>query len=91
MVYNYTEDAVRRMLPEVLKDYLKIHPQTCTCELCRDDITALALNQLPPHYVVSEEGAIFTSVGFEQIGGKAQVVAAITRAINQVAKKPRHK
>lgn len=91
MVYNYTEDAVRRMLPEVLKDYLKTHPQTCTCDLCQDDIMALALNQLPPHYVASEEGTIFTSVSFEQIGGKAQVVAAITWAIAQVAQNPRHK
>lgn len=91
MVYNYTEEAVRRMLPEVWKDYLKTNPQTCTCDLCRDDIMALALNQLPPHYVASEEGTIFTSVSFERIGGKAQVVAAITRAIAQVAQKPRHK
>lgn len=91
MVYNYTENAVRRMLPEVLKDYLKTRPRTCTCDRCKDDITALALNQLPPHYVASEEGAIFTSVSFEQIGGKAQVVAAITGAIEQVTKKPRHK
>ena len=91
MVYNYTENAVRRMLPEVLKDYRKTNPQMCACDLCREDIMALALNQLPPHYVVSEEGAIFTSVSFEQIGGKAQVVAAITRAAALVAKKPRHK
>ncbi|MEW6423740.1 MAG: late competence development ComFB family protein [Bacillota bacterium] len=90
MIYNYTEDAVRRMLSEVLKDYLKTHPQTCTCDSCRDDIMALALNQLPPHYVASEQGTIFTSVSFEQIGGKAQVVAAITQAIKQVAKNPRH-
>lgn len=91
MIFNYTEDAVRRMLPEVLKDYLKTHPGICTCDLCKDDMMALALNQLPPHYVVSPEGTIFTSVGFDQIGGKAQVVAAITKAIGQVIKKPRHK
>ena len=91
MVYNYTEDAVRRMLPDVLKDYLKKNPQVCTCDICRDDIMALALNQLPPHYVASEEGTIYTKVGFDQIGGKAQVVAAITRAIEQVSSKPRHK
>lgn len=91
MVYNYTEDAVRRMLPDVLKDYLLKNPQICTCDICRDDIMALALNQLPPHYVASEEGTIFTKVSFDQIGGKAQVVAAITRAIEQVSSKPRHK
>lgn len=51
---------------------------------------ALALNQLPPHYVVSDEGTIYTKVNFDQIGGKAQVIAAITNAIKQVAANPRH-
>ncbi len=90
MVYNYTEEAVRRILPDIIRDYLKTHPHICTCDLCKDDIMALALNQLPPHYVVSDRGTIFTQVSFDQIGGKAQVVAAITRAIEQVSNKPRH-
>jgi competence protein ComFB len=91
MVYNYTENAVRQMFPDVLKDYRKKNPDICTCDLCRDDIMALALNQLPPHYVASEEGTIFTKVSFDQIGGRAQVVAAIAKAIEQVSRNPRHK
>ena len=90
MVYNYTENAVRQMFPDVLKDYRKKNPDICTCDLCRDDIMALALNQLPPHYVASEEGTIFTKVSFDQIGGRAQVVAAIAKAIEQVSRNPRH-
>lgn len=91
MVHNCTEEAVKRILPGVLKDYLKTHPRTCNCDLCQEDILALSLNQLPPHYVASEQGAIFPEVSFDQIGGKAQVIAAITRAINQVSENPRHK
>jgi len=90
MVYNYTEEAVKRALPEVLKDYVKNHPETCTCQKCQEDILALTLNQLPPHYVATDEGTIFTKVSFDQIGGKAQVVAAITNAIKRVAENPGH-
>lgn len=91
MIYNYTEVAVKQALPEVLKEYIKNNPETCTCPRCQEDILALTLNQLPPHYVATDEGTIFTQVSFDQIGGKAQVVAAITRAIQQVAANPRHK
>ncbi|MBE3589019.1 MAG: late competence development ComFB family protein [Thermoanaerobacteraceae bacterium] len=91
MVYNYTEEAVRRILPDVLKEYTRNNPGVCTCARCQEDILALSLNQLPPHYVATDEGTIFTKVGFDQIGGKAQVVAAITNAIKRVAANPRHK
>ncbi|WP_027357413.1 late competence development ComFB family protein [Desulfofundulus thermocisternus] len=90
MIHNYTEEAVKRLLPEILKEYTKNNPHTCTCIYCQEDIMALALNQLPPHYVVSDEGTILTRVSFEQIGGKAQIIAAITSAIKQVAANPRH-
>ncbi|SHI71967.1 late competence development ComFB family protein [Desulfofundulus thermosubterraneus] len=90
MIHNYTEVVVQRFLPEVLKEYAKNNPGTCTCIRCQEDIMALALNQLPPHYVVSDEGTIYTKVNFDQIGGKAQVIAAITNAIKQVAANPRH-
>lgn len=91
MIHNYTEEAVNRMLPGILKEYLKSHSNICTCDLCIENITAFSLNQLPPHYVSSNEGAIFTEVGFDQIGGKAQVIAVITRAIKLITEKPRHK
>lgn len=90
MVHNYTEEAVKRALPDVLQEYLQTHPDTCTCQRCREDILALTLNQLPPHYVASDEGTIYTKVSFDQIGGKAQVVAAVTNAIKQVSAHPRH-
>ncbi|OAT81364.1 late competence development ComFB family protein [Desulfotomaculum copahuensis] len=90
MVHNYTEEAVRRALPDVLQEYRLAHPDTCDCQRCREDILALSLNQLPPHYVASNEGTIFTKVSFDQIGGKAQVIAAITNAIKTVSAHPRH-
>ncbi|HAU32404.1 MAG TPA: competence protein ComFB [Desulfotomaculum sp.] len=88
---NYTEEAVRRIMPGVLKEYLKSNPGTCTCSICQDDILALTLNELPPHYAASLAGEIFTEVSLDLIGGKAQIITVITRTIKQVSEKPRHK
>ncbi|MFA5384252.1 MAG: late competence development ComFB family protein [Eubacteriales bacterium] len=88
---NYTEEAVRRIMPGVLNEYAKSNPGTCTCSICQDDILALTLNELPPHYAASLAGEIFTEVGLEQIGGKAQIVSVIINTIKRVSDKPRHK
>ncbi len=88
---NCTEEAVKRVLPGILKEYLKSSPGTCTCDICQEDIIAMTLNELPPHYAVSLAGEIFTDVGLELIGGKAQIVSVITKNIKKVSDKPRHK
>lgn len=90
MIVNYPEVAVRTLLDEVLENYARTNPGTCKCPRCRDDIMALALNNLPVKYVVSERGTIITHVIYEHIGGKAQVIAAITAAIQKVKNNPRH-
>lgn len=90
MLCNCTEEAVRMLLPDVLREYAQKNPGTCTCERCRDDIMALALNSLPPHYVVTDKGSILTKVNFERIGGRAEVIAALIKAIKIVKENPRH-
>lgn len=90
MIVNYPEVAVRELIDEVLDDYASKYPGTCKCERCRNDIMALALNNLPAKYVVADRGKIITKTVYERIGGKAQVVAALTAAIQVVQKNPRH-
>ena len=51
---------------------------------------AIALNNLPAHYVVTETGRIITQVSAEQLGGKAMVIAQILKAIEIVHKNPQH-
>ena len=53
MLHNYTETAVLYLLDDIIKEYKKTKPDLCDCERCRQDIMALALNNLPPHYIVS--------------------------------------
>lgn len=90
MIINYPEVAVRTLLDEVLGNYARKYPDICRCERCRDDIMALALNSLPVKYVVTNQGTIITRTVYECIGGKVQVIAAITSAIQKVQKNPRH-
>ncbi|MCL5935462.1 MAG: late competence development ComFB family protein [Bacillota bacterium] len=90
MIRNTIELAVEEMLNDVLSKYAQRNPGTCTCQRCRLDIMAIALNNLPTRYVVTDEGGIYTKVAMEQVGGRAQVAAAILNAIQIVNKNPRH-
>jgi len=90
VIVNYPEVAVRSLIGEVLDGYANSNPGICRCERCLDDIMALALNNLPAKYVVTDQGAIITGAVYELIGGKAQVIAAIASAIQRVQQNPRH-
>ena len=85
-VKNYMEDLVWGQLDGILKR----HRAICTCERCRYDIAALALNFLPPRYVVSDEGETFTKVKALEQQFMIDIVSAITNAAIIVSKKPHH-
>ena len=90
MLFNYTETAVLELLDSVLDQHKKTFPNICCCTRCREDVMAIALNNLPPHYVVTETGKVLKQVSFERLGGKAQVITQILRALEIVSKNPRH-
>jgi competence protein ComFB len=87
ILVNKMESAVKRMLDEIIKSREK---KVCTCERCRLDITALALNSLPPKYVVTEIGNAVTNVDLDSTQGKANVTMAVCNAIEIVKGRPRH-
>lgn len=64
--------------------------ELCPCDRCRLDISALALNALPPRYVVSDFGEIVTNLDLDSSQWKADVMMALLRALEVVRKKPRH-
>lgn len=90
MLLNYTETAVLELLDDVLEKYKEKHPDICYCTRCREDVMAIALNNIPPHYVVTETGKVLKQVSFERLGGKAQVITQIIKAMEIVSKNPRH-
>jgi competence protein ComFB len=86
IVKNYMEDLVWQILDEVLPCY----PQVCQCERCRCDIAAIALNALPPQYVVSRKGEAYKHIHMLDSQFKTDIVAALSRSIAIVENNPNH-
>ena len=86
ILQNLMEEIVFRTI-----DDLAPGRKVCTCEQCRLDIAALALNKLPPRYVVSAQGASYTRADFLEIQKYVDVIGAVTKAIKLVQEHPRHK
>lgn len=85
MLVNLMVEAVNETIDSVLEAY-----DCCKCEKCRTDITALALNKLPPRYVVRTSGAALTRFTLSREQEKAQVITAIVQAVDVISKNPRH-
>jgi len=79
------EDAVEQMMDRVLKDL-----DVCKCDRCRMDIKALALNNLPPKYVVSEEGELYVKTNELVRQFEVDIIKAITMAAIKVNNNKRH-
>lgn len=86
LLSNYMEEVVDRTLEEVLA----LHEDICTCERCKLDVKALALNHLPPKYVVTDMGYIYTKINELESQFKADVTVAVTNALKTIRKNPRH-
>jgi competence protein ComFB len=90
MYKNYVEVVVNEMLTQLLAEYKKKHPDICTCDKCTEDIKALALNNMPPQYVVEEKGNILKRVDYDLIGGRTHVTSELIKAIQIVSANPKH-
>lgn len=82
---NYMEECVGNLLGPVLDNI-----NGCKCQSCLSDVTAIALNSLPPKYVVTKKGQLFTKIGNLQQQYDVDIIAAITKASVIVSRNPRH-
>ena len=82
---NYMEDCVLDMLDPVLE-----RMKVCRCEACRYDIAAIALNSLPPKYVVTKMGQLYAKMITLQQQFDVDIIAALTKASVIVSRSPRH-
>lgn len=82
---NLSEDLIDIYLNDCLKN-----SGICTCDRCRADVRAYALNNMPAHYVVTELGDAFVRVDAMSVQSQADIVTAITLGINRVKEHPRH-
>jgi competence protein ComFB len=82
---NYMEDCVADMMPSVLSEL-----QGCHCDRCRLDIMACVLNKLPPKYVVTRKGHLYTKLSAIQAQFDVDIISAITQAAAVIGMRPRH-
>ncbi|MCL2719180.1 MAG: late competence development ComFB family protein [Lachnospiraceae bacterium] len=82
---NFNEDWVRSYLDRNISTF-----DVCNCESCRLDIMALALNKLPPQYVVTDRGAIFASLSEMSHQRMVDLATAVTEAVITVSGRPSH-
>ncbi len=83
---NYMECLVWQQLDNIMK----AHSNACNCEKCRYDIAALALNFLPPRYVVSDKGQTYTRIKALEQQFNIDILTAISNAIKIVNNQPHH-
>ena len=81
MMENIVEEEIDIMAPGL---------GCCLCDQCRSDIAALALNHLPPQYVVTQVGSAIRKVDAMRIQHLTDIRTAIIQAAEIVRKDPRH-
>ena len=82
---NSNEDLVADLTKEIMAE-----TDMCHCDKCRLDVMALALNHLPPAYVVTFKGELFANIEATTLQNQADAMAAVIRAIAQVKSSPKH-
>ncbi len=80
------EDDVERQLNKLLPTM----PNICSCEICRSDMAAYALNRLKPNYVRSDKGELFHKVNTSSTQAKTDLMTAVITAINIIGARPNH-
>jgi len=82
---NFMEEVVFSMIPGVIEKM-----PVCKCEKCQMDIAAIALNNLPSKYVVTEQGQLYSKVDTLKTQFEVDVISAITKAAVIVGRNPQH-
>ncbi|ABZ82886.1 conserved hypothetical protein [Heliomicrobium modesticaldum Ice1] len=86
MIHNLMEGVVANFLDDLLTQ----HPEVCRCSQCRMDIMAAALNRLPPRYVVTDKGEVYSKINLLANQFHVDIIGAIAHGMMLVAKNPRH-
>ena len=86
-INNYMEVLVEKYLESVLVEWEGL----CTCEKCKKDIMAVALNNLKPMYIVTDTGEVYANANTAFNSQYAtDIIVAINAAIKIVNKEVRH-
>lgn len=87
VLYNVMQDMVKNAVDSYLQSQTK---SVCSCDVCRLDMMAFALNQLPPRYVVTREGEVFSKAKYLENQHRTDILSVVVRAASLVSGNPRH-
>ncbi len=82
---NIVEEFIDSKLDEIIAQ-----SDICTCDFCRADVWACALNNLAPKYAVSISGDVHSRFAMLSDQAKADVTAEIIKAVQIVSKNPHY-
>ena len=83
---NVMESLVASTLDEVLSR----SPEICSCDRCRLDMLAFALNNLPPRYIVEDPEGIHAHLEAITAPFRGDVHYNVGRAVQMVSTRPHH-
>ena len=81
-------NIMEMLVEEMSEKYISLFG-LCRCEQCRKDVIAMALNHLPPQYVVMPKNNIPPACDVES-RFSASIIAQILFACKEVLENPRH-
>lgn len=82
---NVAEEIVRSKVPSIMEE-----SNMCTCDRCTNDVVALALNKIPPRYVVTQKGKLYARINACLPQYQADLLEAIVSACKTVKANTRH-
>lgn len=82
---NYMETLVRDKLDEVFNEL-----DCCKCDKCKMDIMSYALNRLPPKYVATYEGQVYSKLDTLSVQYETDLMCALYSAARIVTEHPHH-
>jgi len=82
---NYMEEVVDSKLDSILNSI-----EICKCDKCKLDVKAIALNNLPPRYVVTDKGILYSKLNEMEFQFEVNVETEIIKAAVIVGKNHRH-
>ncbi len=82
---NVAEELVRSKVDEIMAE-----EDMCSCSHCRNDVIAIALNKMPPKYVVTHKGLLFAKINANFAQFQTDLVTNISSACEIVKNNPRH-
>ena len=85
------------ILVNIIEEFVKLQVKSmakelgaCDCQACYLNACAIALNSLPPKYVTTTKGALFSKLDETEMNHQAGVTVAVTKAIMHVMENQRH-